>query len=118
VILYAINSAIYLGFKEIYLLGVDMTGFLEHFEYNKINDQWGHSYSKTQKEKEKIIKILAEKNIDNEFYLKTYGKTFEHLKIMQKNALENNVDLLNASAHGAIDFIPRVDYETIFKDTN
>lgn len=114
VILYAINSAIFLGYKEIYLLGVDMTGFLEHFEYNKINDQWGHSYSKTQEEKEKIIQILAEKNIDNEFYLKTYGKTFEHLKYMHKYALKQQVDLMNASAHGAIDFLPRVDYDQLF----
>lgn len=118
VILYAINSAIYLGFEKIYLLGVDMTGFLEHFEYNKINDQWGHSYTKTQEEKEKIIKILAEKKIDNEFYLKTYGKTFEHLKMMNKHAIANNVDLLNASEHGAIDFIPRINYDNLFTKNN
>ena len=116
VIVYAINTALYMGFKKIYLLGVDMTGFLEHFEYNKVNDQWGHSYSKTQEEKEKIIKILQEQKIDNEFYLKTYGKTFEHLKTMQANVLAKNAKLFNASEHGALDFIPRVDYETIFSE--
>ena len=116
VIVYAINTALYMGFKEIYLLGVDMTGFLEYFEYNKINDQWGHSYSKTEKEKEKILKVLIDNNIDNEFYLKTYGKTFEHLKVMQNNVLAKNAKLLNASGHGALDFIPRVDYEKIFSD--
>ncbi len=114
VIVYAINTALYMGFKEIYLLGVDMTGFLEHFEYNKINDQWGHAYSKTQGENEKIIKILNEQKIDNEFYLKTYGKTFEHLKTMQTNVLAKNAKLFNASEQGALDFIPRVDYENIF----
>lgn len=118
VIIYAINTALYMGFKEIYLLGVDMTGFLEHFEYNKINDQWGHSYSKTDEEKQKIIKILEEHKIDNEFYLKTYGKTFEHLKVMQNNVLAKNVKLYNASAHGAIDFIPRVNYDKLFSDTS
>jgi uncharacterized Rossmann fold enzyme len=114
VIVYAINTALYMGFKEIYLLGVDMTGFLEHFEYNKINDQWGHSYSKTEEEKQKIIKILQEQKIDNEFYLKTYGKTFEHLKTMHGNVLAKNAQLYNASEHGALDFIPRVDYKKIF----
>lgn len=116
VVIYAINTALYMGFDEIYLLGVDMTGFLEHFEYNKINDQWGHSYSKTKEEKEKIVKILIENKIDNEFYLKTYGKTFEQLKTMQNNALAKNVKLFNASSHGALDFIPRVDYDKIFSD--
>lgn len=116
VIVYAINTALYMGFKEIYLLGVDMTGFLEHFEYNKINDQWGHSYSKTQEEKEKIKTILSERKIDNEFYLKTYGKTFEHLKLMQTNVSAKNAKLFNASEYGALDFIPRVDYEKLFSE--
>ena len=40
VIIYAINIALYMGFEKIYLLGVDMTGFLEFFEYNKVNNQW------------------------------------------------------------------------------
>tara|TARA_R110002096_G_scaffold229836_1_gene419443 strand:- start:2133 stop:3029 length:897 start_codon:yes stop_codon:yes gene_type:complete len=117
VIIYAINTAIYMGFKEIYLLGVDMTGFLEHFEYNKVNNQWGHSYSKTEEETALILKTLKEYNIDNEFYLKTYGKTLEHLKIMLANANRDNVKLLNASDHGAIDFVPRVNYDNLFSDS-
>ena len=116
VIVYAINTAIYMGFKEIYLIGVDMTGFLEHFEYNKVNNQWGHSYTKTEDEIAFILETLKKNNYDNEFYLKTYGKTLEHLKIMQNNAKAKNVKLINASQHGAIDFLPRVDYEKIFSD--
>ena len=114
VVLYAINTAIYMGFDEIYLLGVDMTGFLEHFEYHKINDHWGHSYKKTQEEKEKNIQTLIEKNIDNEFYLKTYGKTLEQFKLIKQHALSKNVKLINASAHGALDVLERGDYERIF----
>lgn len=116
VIIYAINTAIYMGFKEIYLLGVDMTGFLEHFEYNKVNNQWGHSYTKTEEEIALILKTLKKNNIDNEFYLKTYGKTLEQLKIMLSNASRKNVKLLNASDHGAIDFLPRVNYDKIFSE--
>ncbi len=114
VVIYAINTAVYMGFKEIYLIGVDMTGFLEHFEYNKVNEQWGHSYVKDEKEKAFVIKKLKEKKIDNEFYLKTYGKTLEQLKIMCSHTINNNVKLFNASQHGAIDFIPRVDYNELF----
>ncbi|WP_178991517.1 6-hydroxymethylpterin diphosphokinase MptE-like protein [Winogradskyella schleiferi] len=118
VIIYAINSAIYMGFKEIYLIGVDMTGFLEHFEYNKVNNQWGHSYTKTEEEIALILETLKKKNIDNEFYLKTYGKTLEHLKLMFSNATENGVKLMNASNHGAIDFLPRVEYDALFSDNS
>jgi hypothetical protein len=37
---------------------------------------------------------------------------------MQANVLEKNAKLFNASEHGALDFIPRVDYETIFSHTS
>jgi hypothetical protein len=114
VIIYAINTAIYMGFKEIYLIGVDMTGFLEHFEYNKVNNQWGHSYTKTEEDIQLILKTLEQKNIDNEFYLKTYGKTLEQLKLIFTHTTKNNIKLFNASEHGAIDFIPRVDYNQLF----
>lgn len=118
VIIYAINTAIYMGFKEIYLLGVDMTGFLEHFEHNKVNEQWGHSYTKTEEEKAFVIETLKKNKIDNEFYLKTYGKTLEQLKLIYAHATRNNVKLLNASQHGAIDFIPRVTYDALFSENN
>ncbi|WP_179021402.1 6-hydroxymethylpterin diphosphokinase MptE-like protein [Winogradskyella forsetii] len=116
VILYGINMAIYMGFKEIYLLGVDMTGFMEHFEYNKINDQFGHAYNETKEEREKISKILIENKLDNEFYLKAMGKTFEHFRLMKKNASDHNVKLLNASSYGGLDVLERVNYEKIFLD--
>ena len=35
---------------------------------------------------------------------------------MQKNALAKKVKLFNASQHGALDVIPRVDYEKIFSN--
>ena len=114
VITYAINIALYMGFEEIYLLGVDMTGFLEYYEHNAIKDQGGHFYDKTQDDLEKQSKFRDKNRIDNEFYLKNFGKTFEHLKIMQKDVLAKNAKLFNASQHGAIDFLPRVDYESIF----
>ncbi len=114
VILYAINSAIHMGFDQIYLMGVDMTGFMEHFEYNKTNDQWGHSYKKTEEDQLKIKKILAEQNLDNEFYLKAIGKTFEHFKIMNLHAKAKNVKLYNASDHGGLDVLERIDYKSLF----
>tara|TARA_R110002126_G_scaffold181187_2_gene329920 strand:- start:8055 stop:8963 length:909 start_codon:yes stop_codon:yes gene_type:complete len=114
VIIYAINIALYMGFKEIYLLGVDMTGFLEYYEYNKLNDQWGHFYDKSQEDQEKLMNFMNKNNIDNEFNLKNLGKTFQQFKTIQNYALRKKVKLFNASNQGALDVIPRVDYEKIF----
>lgn len=114
VIIYAINIALYMGFDEIYLLGVDMTGFLEHYEHNKVNDQWGHFYEKSQEDQKKQIKFRNENQIDNEFYLKDLGLTFQQFKLIQNNVLAKKTKIFNASEHGALDIIPRVDYEDIF----
>mgnify|MGYP005867427375 CR=1 FL=1 len=103
-----------MGFDEIYLLGVDMTGFLEYYEYNKINEQGGHFYEKTDEEKQKIKKLLIEQNLDNEGYLKGIGKTLEHFKIMNSYAQTKKIKLLNASAHGGLDVLERVDYKKLF----
>ncbi|WP_345271947.1 6-hydroxymethylpterin diphosphokinase MptE-like protein [Flaviramulus aquimarinus] len=116
VIIYAINIALYMGFDEIYLLGVDMTGFLEHYEFNTINDKWGHVYNKSEEDQEKLNKFRIENNIDNEFCLKNFGKTFQQFKEIQNNVLSKKAKLFNASAHGALDMIPRVDYEKIFSN--
>lgn len=113
VIIYAINTAMYMGFTEIYLLGVDMTGFIEHFEYKKTNDQFGHSYSKTEEEKQVIKNNLKERNIDNEFYLKAFGRIFEHFKLINKFAIKKNVRLINASSHGGLDVLERVSFDEI-----
>lgn len=114
VIIYAINMAIYMGFDKIYILGVDMTGFLEHYEYNTINNKWGHIYNKSEEDYEKLNKFKVENNIDNEFSLKNLGKTFQQFKMIQNNVLEKKSQLFNASVHGALDVIPRVDYEKLF----
>ncbi len=118
VIIYAINIALYMGFEKIYLLGVDMTGFLEFFEYNKVNNQWGHIYNISEDEVNKHKKHRIKNKYDNEFYLKAYGKTFEHFKLIRNIASDKNVKLINASGYGALDVIPRVDFEQLFIDTN
>ena len=107
-----------MGFEKIYLLGVDMTGFLEFFEYNKVNNQWGHIYDISEEEVSKLKKHRIKNKYDNEFYLKTYGKTFEHFKLIRNIASDKNVKLINASEYGALDVIPRVDFEQLFIDTN
>lgn len=113
VILYAIYVAIYMGFNEIYLLGVDMTGFLLHYELNKINDKYAHVYQETKKEHKKNINRIKERGLDNEFYLKAFGRTFEQFKIINSYCEKNNIKLRNATHGGALDCIQRVNFESL-----
>ena len=81
-----------------------------------INDKGGHIYNKSEEDQEKLNKFRVENNIDNEFCLKNFGKTFQQFKLIKNNVLKNKAKLFNASAHGALDVIPRVDYEKLFSE--
>lgn len=116
VILYAINAALFMGFKRVFLLGVDMTGFLETFEYSVVNRKWGHVYSKTPHEVENQIINKRTRGHDNEFYLKAYGRTFEQFKIMRDIALKKGALIVNTSRHGALDVFDRADFEDVVNE--
>ncbi len=116
VILYAINIALYMGFKKIYILGVDMTGFLDAYEQDVTEAKAGHFYETTKEDFQKLVRFKDENKLDNEFYLKAFGKTFEQFKLMERKVSSKNAKLFNASDHGALDVIERVNYKKLFSD--
>jgi hypothetical protein len=116
VILYAINIAIYMGFEKIYILGVDMTGFLDAYEHDVTEAKAGHFYETSKENFQKLIAFKEENKLDNEFYLKAFGKTFEHFKLMERKVSSKNAKLYNASAHGALDVVERVNYKKLFSN--
>ena len=104
----AIYLALYMGFSKIYLLGTDMTGFLEFYESKVIkNDNpYGHVYGRDEKNKKELQKIID--SYDNEFYLKAYGKIFEifkDVKILANNVYK--VEIINLTHGGALDVFER-----------
>lgn len=114
VIHHAIYLALYLGFNEIYLLGVDMTGFLEHYEKHEIleSSQYGHVYDKDKGLINAYEKISN--SYDNEFYLKAYGKMFETFKDIKKIAKDiYNVDIINLTKGSALDVFERKLLDTV-----
>lgn len=104
----AIYLALYMGFSKIYLLGTDMTGFLEFYESKVIkNDNpYGHAYGRDEKNKKELQKIID--SYDNEFYLKAYGKIFEifkDVKILANSIYD--VEIVNLTNGGALDVFKR-----------
>lgn len=98
VLVYAIYIAIYMGFKEINLLGADMTSFL-----SRVNSEDGeknmHVYGRH--------KELTEKRFNTEFYLKTFGKTMENFRYVHNYAKKNGIIIINATESGILDVFPR-----------
>lgn len=94
VIHFAIQIAYYLGFNEIYLLGVDL-------DFLNLS---GHAYVETEgeKEREKSTSIINAKKM-----LIGLEKCTDWLK-------QHNVKIFNASPKGFVNCMPRVKYEELF----
>lgn len=95
VVLYMMQIAVWLGFKEIYFIGVD-----NNFSYKNM-----HFYKDTKEEvaNMKIFEDPCERN----------AQSFaEADKILRKKG----VRIYNAGVGGALDCIPRIKYESLFDE--
>ena len=87
----ALQIAIYMGFKEIYLLGVDCN-------YLKGSNQ---NY------------FFKDKVIDNKDH-NVYSMILDY-QAVQKYAEKNNIKIFNATRGGALEVFPRVDFDSLFE---
>lgn len=94
VISQAIQIAYYMGFSDIYLLGVDL-------DFSKNS---GHVYTSSfeEKEREKTLSIKGEKVM------------LDGLNNITKFLTSKGINIYNASPAGVLDCMPRVKYETLF----
>jgi len=105
----AIYSALYMGFSEIILIGCELTGIYESFEFNAnqrlINN---HVYNQDAE----IKSALAED--DNLKMLEEYARTFRLFKHIKTYATENKCTIWNATQGGILDIFPRKQYNSFF----
>lgn len=92
-----IASAIYMGFKEIYLLGCDYNAFC--------NFGRGHCYD-DEEELKGISYNLA-------FYLKYYHLTTEFHYLIAKFAKENDIRIINLTDVSLLDAYPRAPVNSV-----
>jgi hypothetical protein len=102
VVSYAIISAIYLGFDEIYLLGCDYNAFC--------NMGNGHCYDDKDE--------LSQSNYDLAFYLKFYWICTEFHYLISKLARENSVSIVNLTGTSLLDAYPRMSFTEHLKSAD
>ncbi|MDO9145883.1 MULTISPECIES: 6-hydroxymethylpterin diphosphokinase MptE-like protein [Comamonadaceae] len=93
VISFSILTAIYMGFKEIYLLGCDYSAFCTAGK--------GHCYD----DKSEVSQV----NYNLAFYLKFYWITTEFHYLVAKLAREKDVKVINLTPESLLDAYPRMD---------
>lgn len=97
VISYSILSAIYMGFKEIYLLGCDYSAFCTAGQ--------GHCYDDESE--------LDGFNYNLAFYLKFYWITTEFHYLISRLSKEAQVRVINLTPGSLLDAYPRVSIESV-----
>lgn len=104
----AITTAIYLGFEEIYLIGIDhdwFNGPLVYF-YDANKD---HKMQPTEK-------LLQQHGVDAEFQMRRHADIFRKYKYLY--GLKRNIFNANANPNHYLDVFPKVDYDSLFVGRN
>jgi hypothetical protein len=112
----AIFAAIYMNFKEIYLVGCDMTSIFLTFESNddgnrEISKDF-HVYKYSSHHIQTAIK--NSNKYDNEYMLNDYAKTFAIFKRIKNYTERKGIKIMNATLGGGLDVFDRVRYKDLF----
>lgn len=111
VILYATMIAMYMGFKKIYYIGCDMTGY-EQIAI-KIGKQVDlHVYKMSDQEKRMLRD--QNRNMDAEEFFEGFFHMFEQYRLLRNYGKIYGIEMYNATQGGILDVLERVDYETLF----
>jgi len=108
----AIMAAMYMGFKKIYLLGVDMTSFLVNYEYNEgkgFDERYAHFYKEEKRMKNLLLKAWSTSN--NEIALKNMAKSFEIFRFLKIYGSKKKIEIINLTKGGALDIFERRSFE-------
>lgn len=106
VVQYAILLAVYMGFSEIILLGVDTTQIMVQIKsYLKCNDQSDYMYTLTDNEKKRMERQLESTSLEE--YARSYWHLLFSYRVLYEYCRDKNVKLINCSSVTTIDSIPR-----------
>lgn len=106
--------AVYMGFKEIYLLGCDCSGFINTAQAKLKNAESSeYGYKISDNEKKRMEKVANLTSIRDE--LLWYVNIFDTYKVLNDYCKQRGVKLYNATPGGLLEVIDRVDYMEVLK---
>lgn len=106
IVQYAISMAIYMGFKEIYMLGCDSTGIITKIN-SKLNEsiEECYAYDLGKQDQKYVNSLLNYFTIEEQF--SGWARTFHLYKELEAYCTRRNIKLVNCSTRTIIEDIPR-----------
>jgi hypothetical protein len=101
----ALLVALYLGCREIYLLGTDHTSF------NLSTGQYAYNHFYTGQARNSLGEQPPPADLESEFA--SNAALWRQYKLVREIAREMNVSIQNASAGGLLDVFPRIDLKEL-----
>jgi hypothetical protein len=105
----AIPAAIYMGFKEIYLLGCDANWWVKSLLDGNLDMEYEHFYT----EQPFASREGTLRDFGLEVELRNLSNHFKIFRLWREYAESIGVRILNATKGGILDVFPRVQYEAI-----
>ena len=101
----ALYSAIYMGFKEIYLLGCDHDWILHLDSSSHFYDEREHALNRTGYNEWFATGV--------DVYFKDYLQLWKQYKVLREIAQRRGIRIVNATQGGLLDVFPRVSFESL-----
>lgn len=114
VVQWCITMAIFMGFKEIYLLGCDNTGLMTNFKsVLQRNDAEDYGYDISANDKKQLENMLKDKGLEG--YVVSYLANMREYRWLKKYCDDRNIKLINCSSQTVIDTIPRMRLDDVLR---
>ena len=113
VVQYCITMAIYMGFKEIYLLGCDNTGLINNINSAMKVPVTDYTYEISDNEQRRMENHLQQRRLID--FVKTYEATLRDYEALGYYCDKNGILLRNCTPYSAIDCIPKCNLDDILK---
>ena len=114
VVQWCITMAIFMGFKEIYLLGCDNTGLINNIKASMNTPVTEYNYEITANEQERLEKQSKQKPLYD--YVLSYADVLKDYDLLCKYCSNNGILLINCTQQSAIDCIPQCKLEDVLRD--
>ena len=112
---YMIQLAVYMGFSEIYLLGIDFTFSNErHLDGSITHNEVQNHFDLADRENKKLSKSIA--NMVGVDYLADTDEQLCGYRAARKYADEHGIHIYNATRGGKLEVFDRVDFDSLFTD--